>query len=78
MERIKDMKQLAIDMFRAQRLLDDEKLREWEEEEIKDELRRVRDEIFTKGYDIYMIMHYIEEYKEVKIGGRQEWLNRPF
>lgn len=73
------IKQLAVHLAHQ---MDEEKdifeefKTDWQIEEIRENGKRLRNEIFQKGYSIDLILAYIEEYKTLSFIEYREWLYR--
>jgi hypothetical protein len=52
----------------------DEFLPPWKEEEIRQNGKFLRDEIWRKGYNIMKVLHYAEQYKTLSWAEYREWL----
>jgi hypothetical protein len=71
----KQLKVLARELVWIKDKLDDEKLRDWEEDEIRQEYSRTLRKLYDLGYSEHMVTNYMEEYRHVKLGEYQKWLN---
>lgn len=80
MSRIKDLKTHAKHMVWVTEEMNDEDKRqrryEWEREEIRAEYYALCKKGIEKGFTTAEVTHYMEEYKQVPVGGMKEWMER--
>jgi len=70
------MKRIAMNL--AHQMNDEKKIHyismpQWKMDEIKAYGKEIRDEIWTNGYDIFTILHYVDEYKKLSMKDYLEW-----
>ena len=70
------MKRIAMNL--AHQMNDEKKIHyismpQWKMDEIKAYGKEIRDEIWANGYDIFTILHYVDEYKKLSMKDYLEW-----
>ena len=68
-----------FDLAKHYVMLSDEfkkELLEYEVEEIKEELEKIRDVLFQKSYDIDKFVHYQQMYKKMTVSEYYEFVNK--
>lgn len=70
------LKRIAINLHHQ---MEDEKkmhyisMPQWKMDEIKSYGKEIRDEIWAKGFDIFTILEYVDEYKKLSMKEYVEW-----
>lgn len=69
------LKELAKDLVFVNDSLEKESVNELDITELKAHQNQIMDEIIKGGYSADLLLQYMKEYREVPVGGFNEWIN---
>lgn len=70
-----ELKELAKEMVWVQDDLKKDNLNEYERDEYKEKAEEIRNKLLKNGYNVDLFLQYMEEYRNIRLGEYQQWVN---